>query len=128
MAPSTGKRITPVVAITATSEQISGQVRVRVNRAYTDAIVAAGLIPLVVPPMPPEHASGILDAVSGLVLTGGEDVDPAYFGAVRHAATGPANDDRDRYEIALAREAAARQMPTLAICRGVQVLNVALGG
>jgi len=101
---------------------------VRINRAYTDAIVEAGLIPIVIPPVPPEHAAAILDSVGGLVLTGGEDVDPSLFGADRHPQTGNANDDRDRCEIALAREAAARRLPTLAICRGVQVLNVALGG
>ena len=117
-----------VVAITATSEHVRDSTRVRVNRAYTDAIVAAGLIPLVVPPVPAELAPAILDAVAGLVLTGGEDLDPSYFGAVRHPATGVANEDRDRCELALAREAAARRLPTLAICRGVQVLNVALGG
>lgn len=117
-----------IIAITATSEHVRDAARVRVNRAYTDAIVAAGLIPLVVPPVPPEMVPAILDAVGGLVLTGGEDVDPSYFGAARHPATGAANDDRDRCELALAREAAARRLPTLAICRGVQVLNVALGG
>src|SRR4051812_36307048 len=116
------------VAVTATSEREGHKARVRVNRAYTDALLAAGLIPLVVPPLPPEMAPRILDTVSGLVLTGGEDLDPSYFGAERHPATGDANDDRDRCELALAREAAARHMPTLAICRGVQVLNVALGG
>lgn len=121
-------RKTSIVAITATSDASRDYPRVRVNRAYTDAIVAAGLIPLVVPPVPPELASDILDAVDGLVLTGGEDIDPTFFGAERHPATGAANDDRDRCELALARDAAARRMPTLAICRGVQVLNVALGG
>jgi putative glutamine amidotransferase len=118
----------PIVAVTATNERPGDRARVRVNRAYTDAIVAAGMIPLIVPPVPEAMAAGILDAVTGLVLTGGEDIDPVHFGAPRHAATGPANDDRDRCELALAREAARRRMPTLAICRGVQVLNVALGG
>jgi putative glutamine amidotransferase len=126
-ASSRGPR-SPVVAITATSELVKDSRRVRVNRAYTDAIVAAGLIPLVVPPVPAELAPAILDVVAGLVLTGGEDIDPSFFGAPRHPATGVANDDRDRCELALAREAAARRLPTLAICRGVQVLNVALGG
>src|SRR3954468_3661255 len=117
-----------LVALTATSDGAVDAQRVRINRAYTDAIVEAGLIPVVIPPVPPEHAAAILDCVGGLVLTGGEDVDPSYFGAERHPQTGDANDDRDRCEIALAREAAARRLPTLAICRGVQVLNVALGG
>ena len=117
-----------IVAVTATSERVKDSTRVRVNRAYTDALVAAGLIPLIVPPVPPALAGEILDVVGGLLLTGGEDIDPAYFGAARHPATGDANDDRDRCEFALAKEAARRRLPTLAICRGVQVLNVALGG
>jgi gamma-glutamyl-gamma-aminobutyrate hydrolase PuuD len=78
--------------------------------------------------MTAEDAPAILDAVQGLVLTGGGDIDPVLFGAARHPATGPANELRDECELALAREAAARKLPTLAICRGVQVLNVALGG
>jgi putative glutamine amidotransferase len=128
MSPSSSAAKSAIVAITATSERVKDSTRVRVNRAYTDAIVAAGLIPLVVPPVPAELAPAILDAVAGLVLTGGEDLDPSYFGAPRHPATGTANDDRDQCELALAREAARRRLPTLAICRGVQVLNVALGG
>jgi putative glutamine amidotransferase len=116
------------VAVTATSEPAGHKSRVRVNRAYTDALIAAGLIPLVIPPVPPEFAGEVLDRVAGLVLTGGEDVDPTLFGAERHPATGDANADRDRCELALAKEAATRRIPTLAICRGVQVLNVALGG
>jgi putative glutamine amidotransferase len=123
-APTTSR----IVAVTASTKVINGASKVTVNRPYTEAVLAAGLIPLVVPPMTEEGASAILDAVSGLVLTGGEDVDPAYFGAKRHPATRPAHDLRDRIELALAKEAAARRMPTLAICRGVQVLNVALGG
>lgn len=116
-----------IVAITATSDLTSSG-KVRVNRAYTEAIVAAGLIPLVVPPVPAKAAGAILDAVAGLVLTGGGDVDPSHFGAVRHPTTGEPHEARDVCELALAREAATRQMPTLAICRGVQVLNIALGG
>lgn len=117
-----------IVAVTASTKMVNDSGKVTVNRAYTDAISAAGLVPLVVPPMTEDGARAILDAVQGLVLTGGEDVDPAHFGAPRHPATGPANDLRDRIELALAKEAAARKLPTLAICRGVQVLNVALGG
>jgi putative glutamine amidotransferase len=118
----------PIVAVTATTDVVKGAGRVRVNRAYTDAVRAAGLVPLVVPPMTADEAIAVLDAVQGLVLTGGEDIDPTLFGASRHPATKPANDLRDESELALAREAAARRIPTLAICRGVQVLNVALGG
>src|SRR3954468_4232139 len=117
----------PIVAVTGSTKMVNDSAKVTLNRPYTDAILAAGLIPLVVPPMSEEGALAILDSVRGLVLTGGEDVDPAHFGAARHPATGPANDLRDSIELALAKEAAARRIPTLAICRGVQVLNVALG-
>jgi putative glutamine amidotransferase len=123
-----GPTTRPIVAVSATTKTLKGQEKVQVNAAYTDALLAAGLIPLVVPPVAAEDVPAILDTVQGLVLTGGEDVDPSYFGAARHPATGPANDARDRCELALAREAAARKLPTLAICRGIQVLNVALGG
>src|ERR1043166_192822 len=129
MSPASTRPPKPaLVALTATAEQAGDSQRVRVNQAYTDAIVAAGLIPIVIPPVPPEHAAAILDSVGGLVLTGGEECDPSCFGADRHPETGTANDARDQCELALAREAAARRLPTLAICRGVQVLNVALGG
>ena len=118
----------PIVAVTASTKLVGDSTKVSVNRAYTQAILDAGLIPLVVPPTTEDAALAILDSVRGLVLTGGEDVDPVHFGAKRHPATGPANDSRDSIELALAKEAAARKIPTLAICRGVQVLNVALGG
>ena len=117
-----------IVAVTASTKVVGQTTKVSVNEAYTRAILQAGLIPLVVPPMSEEAAVAILDSVRGVVLTGGEDVDPVHFGADRHPETGPANDLRDRIELALAKEAAARKIPTLAICRGVQVLNVALGG
>ena len=118
----------PFVLVTATTEIIRDIPRVRVNEAYTDALAAAGLVPIVLPPIDPAVAAASLTDVAGLVLTGGEDVDPARFGEDRHPATGEAHDRRDAYELALAREAHERRIPTLAICRGLQVMNVALGG
>ena len=118
----------PFVIVTATTEVIRGVSRVRVNEAYTDALVAAGVVPLVLPPMDPALAVAALTDVEGLVLTGGEDIDPACFGESPHPATGAAHRRRDEYELALARAAHERRVPTLAICRGAQVLNVALGG
>jgi putative glutamine amidotransferase len=118
----------PIVAVTASTRVVAGNVKVLVNRAYTDSVRAAGLIPLVVPPLSAADAVALLDTVDGLVLTGGEDIEPALFGAARHPNTGEANARRDECELALAREAHARRTPTLAICRGIQVLNVALGG
>ena len=118
----------PFVLVTATTEIIRDIPRVRVNEAYTDALAAAGLVPLVLPPIDPAVAVASLTDVAGLVLTGGEDVDPARFGEDPHPATGEPHDRRDAYELALAREAHQRRIPTLAICRGLQVMNVALGG
>jgi putative glutamine amidotransferase len=118
----------PFVIVTATTESIRGIQRVRVNQAYTDALAAAGLIPMVLPPIDPTLAVASLRDVAGLVLTGGEDVDPALFGDAPHPATDAPHAARDAYEIALALAAREQRVPTLAICRGAQVLNVALGG
>jgi len=102
--------------------------RVRLNEAYVDAIRAAGLIPLVLPPLEPHELEAVATAVSGVVLTGGEDVDPAEYGAERGAKTTVIHHRRDKCELALVRLAHERRLPTLAICRGIQLVNVALGG
>jgi gamma-glutamyl-gamma-aminobutyrate hydrolase PuuD len=95
---------------------------------YADALAAAGAVPVLLPPVRTEFAGAALDGVHGLLLAGGADVDPARYGAARDASTGPARADRDSWELALARAALERELPVLAICRGMQVLNVALGG
>jgi putative glutamine amidotransferase len=118
----------PFVIVSATTEVIRNVPRVRVNEAYTSALASAGLIPVVLPPMDPSLAAAALNDVAGLVLTGGEDMDPRLFGEEAHPATGEAHPERDAYELALARTACALRIPTLAICRGVQIMNVALGG
>lgn len=117
----------PLVAVTATTKIIGGLPRVRVNAAYTRALAAAGMIPLVVPPLDAGFDE-IVERVDGLLLTGGEDVDPSLYGAERHAATEEPHRTRDSSEIALIAAAHAARLPTLAICRGLQVANVALGG
>lgn len=116
------------VAVTATTEIIRGLPRVRLNEAYTNALACAGLIPLIVPPLPPDLVTSVLDAVAGLVLTGGEDIDARLYHATPHASNGPVHAARDAAELTLARAARDRGMPTLAICRGIQVVNVAFGG
>jgi putative glutamine amidotransferase len=118
----------PFVIVTATTEIIRNVSRVRVNEAYTDALMSAGLVPVILPPMEPSLASAALNDVAGLVLTGGEDMDPRHFGEEPHPAAGEPNAARDLYELALARTACSLRIPTLAICRGMQVMNVALGG
>jgi putative glutamine amidotransferase len=116
-----------LVAVTATTEIIRGALRVRVNQSYTDALQRAGLVPLVIPPLPAALASTVLDGVAGLVLTGGEDVEPGRYGAAPHP-TVESHAGRDECEIALVLAARKRALPTFAICRGAQVVNVALGG
>jgi gamma-glutamyl-gamma-aminobutyrate hydrolase PuuD len=96
--------------------------------AYASAIERAGGLPVLLPPVAAEFADTALDGVHGLLLAGGADVAPERYGALRDPGTGPARDDRDAWEIALLHAALARDLPVLAVCRGMQVLNVALGG
>ena len=100
------------------------------SRAYVDALHAAGAIAYMLPPGPParERPEAVLDGLDALVLAGGADVDPASYGAAPHPATGGTRPDRDAAELALARAALARDLPLLGICRGMQLVNVALGG
>lgn len=100
---------------------------------YAEAVGRGGGVAMLLPPPGGEMSAGraaesALDGVHGLILSGGADVDPARYAAARHERTGPARTDRDEWEIALCRAAIDRDMPLLAICRGLQILNVALGG
>lgn len=122
----------PVIGITCGHATTGSVPRVRTNRAYLRAVESAGGVPVVLAPFGTEDAAAAATAVmarlDGLLLTGGEDVDPARYGAEPHPATEPPDRLRDATEIALVRAARERRIPLLAICRGVQVLNVALGG
>jgi len=117
------------VAVTAGIRQDGDTSRVRLTAAYVTALENAGLVPVIIPPLSENGAAAsILDMVSGLVLTGGEDVDPARYGETPHPKIRSVSAPRDATETALIREARARRTPVLAICRGIQILNVALGG
>jgi putative glutamine amidotransferase len=118
-----------LVAVTAPRRLVDGRERVTLNTAYVRALDRAGLVPLAVPTLlPPGRAAAALDGLRGLVLTGGEDVEPARYGAAPHARLAATDPDRDAAELALIAAAYARRLPILAICRGIQILNVALGG
>ena len=94
---------------------------------YLKAIEAAGGMPVVLPPL--GDAVAYLDRLDGICLSGGPDLDPDAYGAPeRHAELGPTEPGLDAFELALAREADARGLPILGICRGAQALNVARGG
>lgn len=124
------KRTAHTVAVTATADtRLGGAHRIRLNTAYVTALENAGLVPIVVPPLSgADAARSIIAVVDGLVLTGGEDVDPALYGQPRHERLGTVNRLRDDTEIALVQAAREAGKPVLAICRGPQLLNVALGG
>src|SRR5262249_48664836 len=93
---------------------------------YRQAVLHVGGTPTILDPsMTAEQA---LSGVDGLLLTGGDDVAPSRYGEAPHAATVEAEKWRDEFEIALIAAARARQLPIFAICRGIQVLNVACGG
>lgn len=97
---------------------------------YIEGVTLAGGIPLLLPPQPVDVdiAARVIDSVDALVLTGGRDVDPAAYGQDALSTTDAPARDRDAWEFALLREALQRGLPVLGICRGAQVLNVALGG
>ena len=94
---------------------------------YVRAIEHAGARPLLVPPSE-EGVEETLDALDGILFSGGADLDPEVYGAEAHAETNGVRPERDRAELTLLEAALARDMPVLAVCRGVQVLNVARGG
>jgi putative glutamine amidotransferase len=100
------------------------------SRSYVDALQAAGAIAVMLPPDEwlADHPEDGLDALDALVLAGGADIDPAGYGTAPHPKTVNTRPERDRAEIALARGALERDLPVLGICRGMQLLNVALGG
>jgi putative glutamine amidotransferase len=117
------------VAVTAPRRLVDGRERVTLNTAYVRALESAGLVPLAVPTMlAADRAGAALAAVRGLVLTGGEDVAPDRYGAAPHPRLGEVDPARDAAELALIQAARARRLPILAICRGIQILNVAFGG
>ncbi len=99
-----------------------------VNRPYVRCLEGVGAVVFIVGPGRPDDAALILDRVDGVVLSGGWDIDPALFGEPRHPLLKRVIRERDDFEIALCLEALRRDVPVLAICRGMQVLNVALGG
>lgn len=95
---------------------------------YLSAIERAGGLPVVLPPLDHATIGPMLDRLDGLCLSGGPDLDPHTYGQPPHNLLGETEPDLDAWELVLALEADARQLPTLGICRGAQALNVARGG
>jgi len=125
----------PLIAVTGVPIVAGGvlgwrQGAVACTAAYLEAVERAGGDPVVLPPVriDDDEARARLGRFDGVLLTGGGDIDPALYGQETHPEVGHVNPARDEFEIPLVRAAINLGMPTLCICRGAQVLNVALGG
>jgi len=101
--------------------------RAFVYTTYVDALRRAGAVPVLVPPQP-ENVADVIDNLDGIVLAGGYDCDPTVYGEDPHPALEPMDPRRQSSDLALAKAARERRIPTLGICLGVQVMNVAAGG
>ncbi|MGZ4674461.1 MAG: gamma-glutamyl-gamma-aminobutyrate hydrolase family protein [Ilumatobacteraceae bacterium] len=95
---------------------------------YVKAVLRAGALPVLLPVVDPADAAAMLDVVDALIITGGCDVDPTNYGAAAEPGLGRTDLVRDAADLAITRAAVASNVPTLATCRGIQVLNVAMGG
>lgn len=126
-------RVRPLIGI-STSTQVSndptrlGMRRFALPAYYVARVEEAGGLPVMLPNATPEDASTFVARLDGVLLSGGVDVDPAAYGAEPHARLGEVDPARDRFELALVKAARAAGRPVFAICRGMQVANVAFGG
>jgi putative glutamine amidotransferase len=119
----------PRIGISGVVRQWDEADRTGVNAAYVRAVLNVGGVPLILSPlMGSALAARALEGVDGLVLTGGEDVDPALYGASPSEWLSPPSRERDLFELALFATARERKLPILGICRGIQLINVAMGG
>src|SRR6266850_7232399 len=119
----------PLIGITTSLTVDKSPERAYVNITYIRAVQDAGGIPLLLPPhLSAEMQGALWQRLNGLVLTGGGDIDPVRFDQPRHPKTDDVAPARDELELGLTRRALDEDVPLFAICRGIQVLNVALGG
>ena len=122
--------MTPLIGITAYGEEATYGVwkheAVMLPRTYSDAVLEAGGLPVLLAPR--VESAEVVDRLDGVVLAGGPDVDPAHYGAAPDPRTGIPRAERDAAELAVLARALELGRPVLAVCRGLQVLNVALGG
>lgn len=119
----------PRIGVSGVVRIWDGADRTGVNAAYIRAVLAAGGVPLVLSPILGASLAGrALDGIDGLILTGGEDLDPAWYGARSSPLLSPPSRERDLFELGLFGVARQRELPILGICRGIQLINVAMGG
>lgn len=119
----------PRIAVSGVVRGWDGAERTGVNGAYVRALLGAGGVPLILSPLMGASLSGrALDGVDGVLLTGGEDIEPSWYGAQPSPLLSPPSRERDLFELALFAVARQRELPILGVCRGIQLINVALGG
>lgn len=119
----------PVIGLSTQQDVMVGKKISRINQPYIDAVVKAGGVPLLIPVLDDDSmAENYIDHLDGLILTGGEDMWPHYFGEEPMKEVNVISHDRDKIEWALFKRAYDSGLPIMGICRGLQLINVALGG
>ncbi|SDB95702.1 putative glutamine amidotransferase [Melghirimyces thermohalophilus] len=119
--------VKPVIGITLTYSEREKQLTLKKDNS--DALLDVGGIPFLLPlTNDPDSLRGMVESIDGLMLTGGDDIDPSLFGEEPQPGLGRVEPERDRMEIALSQAMVRAGKPVLALCRGCQVLNIALGG
>jgi putative glutamine amidotransferase len=119
----------PVVLVSSCNHVSGGHPSHAAGRKYVDAVRLAGALPLIAPPVPLDQMDALLATADGVLLTGSRsNVHPSHFGEAVHDASLPLDPERDAWTLPLIRRALEIGLPLLAICRGTQEVNVALGG
>lgn len=117
----------PVIGISGSRNDEQGQLFVREN--YMQSVLNAGAVPVLLPRITDERAvDALLDTLDGLLLAGGVDVGPSFYGEQTLPSCGEIDSARDAFELLVTRKALERSMPVFGICRGIQMLAVAMGG
>ena len=119
----------PVIGVTCVVQPVNEKPTACLGDTYVQAVLAAGGVPVILPAsLPPAAVPACLERLDGLIISGGGDIDAVHFGQERHPKAGIPDAARDAFELAAARHARQTGLPTLGVCRGVQVLAVAAGG
>lgn len=118
----------PVVGVTMTRRPHGTTTPAFANGSFAAAVESAGATPALLPILEPAAARWVVAGLDALVLSGGEDVNPACYGQAPHPLLGDVDDARDRWELALLAAATRARLPVLGICRGAQVCAVSAGG
>lgn len=118
----------PTIALTCRIQNFDNQDRIYNNYSYFDAIQKAGGIPIILPILNPKEIEQMADKFDGLCVTGGEDLDPIFFNQDPHPSIYQTWKEIDETDLALIQAFLKRKKPILGICRGIQAINVALGG